>query len=1337
MRTTLAIILLFIFKSLFATSANDQPNIIIILTDDAGYIDWGFQGSDVMETPRIDQLCSEGTKFSQAYVTNSVCAPSRAGLITGRYQNRFGFDANIVDFTIAPGKSRDDIGLDTTELTLANHLKALGYSTAAIGKWHLGDRNHHHPNSRGFDYFYGLLSGSRPYFHTSNLPDGQKLMRNWEYDDLTEGYMTDVLTDDAINWMKEKVESDANKPFFTYLSYTAVHGPYESKQEDFDHFTNNCVGFDGQDCSEKRQNYAAMTYNLDYNIGKLVDSLKAMDIYQNTLIFFINDNGGKGPGVYTDNGDLRGGKSNGYEGGLRVPFFCVWPEQIPSNNTYKKQVISLDIATTAIKAAGGTFPIEKPLDGVDLLPIMQDTSLLAHEYLFWKKQWVWDIVMKDNKKLMVFHNGTGEEDNDTVLYELDEFGRGEWNDLYASLKDSVVSDMFTEFKTWESEMILPWWFTKYLKATMCGDAPATIEDCEFLAEKYGGITTIWEEEAENGILSGTAEIKTGCANSSGGEFVKLLDVAGNSLRFANISAPNSGSYLLKIYYFYDGESPLEILVNNVSYGIKQFPSAKWCYQAPAEEFLAIIDLKDGDNTIEFRVANGLPAPFIDYVKIIEVPKLEVNLSVSSERIVAGQEIRIKVEADELLGSQETVDVAINGIPQESYELGATTISIPANKNSGTTTFKYTNASQVPEEFTISVTNASPGIEIGAANNIAMHVVTSPSNYYVSSSGGDDTNNGLSPDTPWASLERLAKFSFVPGDSILFKSGDTFIGQLKFLGSGMDGSPIVISNFGTGDIPLFDGAKAEGGAYNAAIFFNNQEYIEVENLEITNERLIPRQGFSDTDAFGILVYNDGDKVMRHFRFRKLKIRDVYAISLDGVEFNKIKVSGIYFKTESNTESGNEKHIRDIVIENCYITHTARFGIFSQHGGGIEGVGNDSINRNMNLVFRNNHFYELGGSGIVPGRSFNCLVENNVFEYCGSDYDSRMANRGSGAWFWNCRNVIAQYNKSLHIRGYNDSYGMHIDFGNKNVFLQYNYSEDSEGGFVEILGKNKNSVYRFNLSINDGFRDKHGNTLWVSTYAGSSTRIPSDSNFIYNNTIYADAGITPDIYIEGENTFVYNNIFYAAGNTQMAESVTVKLHNGAELFMSNNLFYGNINPVFATYDAQPVFEDPLFAEPGIFEKNGYLLLEESPAYQNGTIFPEPIFPMAGKGIFKDVKAYPETDLYGDYVNIGHEIPNIGASNREVEKVNSLTASEVQAEIQLYPNPVVELLGIRLRNNQEAIRQIEIYDNCGRIIKRERVKKDNQQYRIYVGSLTPGTYSLSVQTDMSNYSKLFIKR
>ena len=758
-----------------------------------------------------------------------------------------------------------------------------------------------------------------------------------------------------------------------------------------------------------------------------------------------------------------------------------------------------------------------------------------------------------------------------------------------------------------------------------------------LMAAYGaGQVTVWQSEAEEGILSGTADIHSGCTYASGGLFVRMYADAGNSLSFQNVETLRTGEHLLMIRYFYVGTSALELFVNGVSAKIMEFPSASWCYQGPPAFHSVYITLQEGTNEIELRTSGGQTGPFID------------QLAVMDEEMI-----------------------------REACA------------------------------------------------------------YFVSSAEGNDSNSGTEQGKPWKTLEKVNSTVFVPGDTILFQSGSAFSGQLRVSSSGTAEAPIRFSRYGQGDRPVINGADAPGGAWESAVLISNQSFIEMHGLEITNDRRISRSGADDKVGYGIFVWNNGDAVMEHLQFRDLVIREVYAISTEDVEFNALRVAGIYFRSERNREAGREKHIRDVLVDSCYITRTGKFGIWSQHAGGDPGIGNDSLNRNMNLVFRNNHTFETGGSGITPGRSYNCLVENNTFEYPGSDADPRMAKRGSGAWFFGCRNVIAQYNTSLHVRGPADSYSMHIDYGNRNVILQYNYSEDSEGGFVEILGANVNSVYRFNVSVNDGIRDNKGNSIWISTYAGDNNRVASDSNYVYNNTIYVDRAQTPDIFIDGKNTFIYNNIFATSGAGTIGETVDVTTAPGGTLQMSGNLFFGNVNQEFTSLDNAPLFGDPLFAGPGTATPEAFQLGEESPALGSGITFSEPLFPMAGKGIFSQVQPVPDTDMFGNAVDLSGTPPNIGAYNGDptVQSIGGMPF--VTGTFEIYPNPVRESLLVSLEVQEPAHVRTVITDLAGRKVQSSGLNLQQGENRIRLqlpADLLDGTYLLHLFHNGRHVSRLF---
>lgn len=609
----IAFLLLATYSPIIAQAT--PPNIIVIITDDAGYEDWGFQGSSLMETPNIDQLVSQGTKFSQGYVTNSVCSPSRAGLITGRYQNRFGYEHNLVEYYDPPGAPNDQDGLDVNELTIANHLKSLGYATAAIGKWHLGQKDHFHPLNRGFDYFYGLLKGARPYFHTNDLEEGKKLMRNWQIDDLTSGYVTNVLTEDAINWMQDQVDSD--QPFFTYLSYTAVHSPYQAaRPEDLDRFS-DC------NCSEQRKTVAAMTYNLDANIGLILDFLEAEDEFDNTLIFFVNDNGGANSNDRHLNTPFRGHKSTFYEGGLRVPMALSWPDGgVPANNTYNKQVITLDFLPTIVAAAGGQIPGNLEIDGVNLIPYLSNPGATPHEYLFWRKLWDYSVVKKGDQKLVIRYNQLGEFDNDTLFYDLSTDIR-ENNNIIAN-HQATKQEFLNAYADWEEEMISPYFIGNKYFFRLCGGIGATAAtDCPFFLAAYGFAATF---EAEHAQLSGTAEISS-CAQMSNGQFVKNLNgTSGANAASFELYVPYTGNYGFTITYLSIDELTMALEVNGVQ-ELLNVPATtgQWCYQGGNPgDYPTTISLKKGYNTI--KISNAL----LDKIEVSPIEQHQLLFTYEAE-----------------------------------------------------------------------------------------------------------------------------------------------------------------------------------------------------------------------------------------------------------------------------------------------------------------------------------------------------------------------------------------------------------------------------------------------------------------------------------------------------------------------------------------------------------------------------------------------------------------------------------------------------------------------------------------------------------------------------------
>ncbi len=374
---------------LACAAAPQPPNIILILSDDQGYGDLGCYGATDLDTPVIDQLAAEGIRFTDAHVTAPQCTPSRCGLITGIHQQRLGLEAN------PDNKYYSVFGFqDGQTTTVAGLLKAAGYRTGMIGKWHIGEPLDSQPFTNGFEWCR-YMRGGMGYFWPAKEKNewwGDRFRNeNDEVIPWTEGYITDVFTDQAIEFVSPKKEDD--RPFFLYLAYNAPHWPLEAPQEIIDQFKNIK--------DPKRRIYAAMVKSLDTNIGRLLATLDMLEIRNNTLIVFLSDNGAPGSWSHGynagSNGVLKGAKGSLYEGGTRVPMIFNWPDRFTAGQTVEWPVISLDLLPTFLAVAGTETPQEK--DGTNLLPnlfpqVAPDGSahLLRWRYL---TQWARQYAIRD------------------------------------------------------------------------------------------------------------------------------------------------------------------------------------------------------------------------------------------------------------------------------------------------------------------------------------------------------------------------------------------------------------------------------------------------------------------------------------------------------------------------------------------------------------------------------------------------------------------------------------------------------------------------------------------------------------------------------------------------------------------------------------------------------------------------------------------------------------------------------------------------------------------------------------------------------------------------------
>ena len=438
--------LLALALSATAYAGERKPNVIVILADDLGYSDLGCQGGKDVPTPHIDSLATNGVRGLQSYVSCPYCSPTRAGLLTGRYQTRFGHEFNE-GFGV-----REKFGLPLSEGTIAQRMKELGYATAAVGKWHLGYAPQFHPTKRGFDEFYGTLANT-PFFSPTNFVDSRIAPEVRKVED-PNFYTTDAYAERIVDLVKKYKD----QPFFLYLPFNACHVPIQATEKYLARFKNI------ED--KERRGYAAMLSAMDDAIGRLLATLRELKLEENTLLIFTSDNGGpmtKMGQNGSNNRPLKGQKGDTWEGGVRVPFLVQWKGKLPAGKTFQHPTIQLDILATAVAAAGGKIDPAWKLDGVNLLPYLSGTNTAKpHETLAWRFGPQWAIRQGDWKLVQGFDyaakvQGPVYETKVTapMLFDLAN-DPVESKDLAAQHPDRV-KELRTAWEAWNKEMAQPLW----------------------------------------------------------------------------------------------------------------------------------------------------------------------------------------------------------------------------------------------------------------------------------------------------------------------------------------------------------------------------------------------------------------------------------------------------------------------------------------------------------------------------------------------------------------------------------------------------------------------------------------------------------------------------------------------------------------------------------------------------------------------------------------------------------------------------------------------------------------------------------------------------------------
>jgi hypothetical protein len=598
-------------------------------------------------------------------------------------------------------------------------------------------------------------------------------------------------------------------------------------------------------------------------------------------------------------------------------------------------------------------------------------------------------------------------------------------------------------------------------------------------------------------------------------------------------------------------------------------------------------------------------------------------------------------------------------------------------------------------------------------------------YYLSSSTGNDNNNG-SQTQPWKTLSKLSNTTLGPGDTVYFKKGDTFRGHYVVNGSGTEGNPITFKSYGSGNQPVISGSDHDdgGGDYREAILVENEDNMIFEDLEIQNHRTTSRSDVGDLVSFGIQVISSSAGTKNNFTFRDMTFKNVYGLYWvdpgDQDAFNAFEVSGLTFK------SSWAGIINDVVVEDSYFTDLQRIGIHIKNTSG-----KTSDKRNTNIVVRRNEFFQIGGTCVLPIRTENCLIENNIFNQPGAKTNDKMIGRGSAVWNWYCINTIIQYNQSINAKGILDSHGIHVDHSNIDTFIQYNLMQDCEGGFVEILGGNQRAVYRFNISINDGWRvnpnwTNSDHTIWLNDKIGGQSGHPSSDSYIYNNTVVINKtgndAFDTAIDINGQNTRIFNNIFYAVNGSGIGNQQGN--YNDPNLMMTNNLFFGNIRNNFKTIDANRVEVNPDFYNEQSGDQYAFQIKASSQAIDAGAAYAgdyaHPAIPVGASTIFANVEEYPTVDFFGNSLSVD-STPNIGASNAKNGEITLSNKTDISTYNVYIQNPMISekvvLFGV------DKSYQYALVDILGRT-KQQGFLEASQNEIILDQILSSGVYLLKLE-------------
>lgn len=592
-------------------------------------------------------------------------------------------------------------------------------------------------------------------------------------------------------------------------------------------------------------------------------------------------------------------------------------------------------------------------------------------------------------------------------------------------------------------------------------------------------------------------------------------------------------------------------------------------------------------------------------------------------------------------------------------------------------------------------------------------------YYINSINGNDSFSGLSSSTPLKTIDKVNTISLSPGDSVRFRSGQTFMGMFQPIGNGNINNPIIIDSYGGVGRAIINGKN-----HYSCIYLDNKKGFEISNLELINDS----GNFPDSNAinkrrgiYASAYYG----VKEHLVFRNLYIHKIYPNNFSSSSEQILyQGTGILLTGFSS----NASNFDGVLIENCEITDVGNLGISINRWVDSAGLTPASNTHHKNVILRNNYIHHTGGSGAVYFNVKDFLIENNMFTWTGyhdSTVEPRQHGTGSCWWGVRCENGILQKNEFSHVRGAADSHGAHIDIACDSVIIQYNLSYDNEGGFAEYMGAASNCIYRYNLSINDGWRVKnspcsngvkdtsgnilnnrqYGTSIWFSDFTGfnGQNKIGASYNMVYNNTFYIPAGYSPRIKFEDSthHNSIINNAFYIESGSNLIYDTSSSIYANE---FDHNLWYGSVDNLIPFGINSINSLDPQFDNSGGNNEYDYRIDSLSPLFNSGKI-------ITSNGGF---------DYFGNIVP-DFQTPDIGFHEFPNDLTN--TISEIRPNINLvFPNPVDQFLLINKRIYGE---DFKLVNSSGKVVLKGKLKSI-----LNTSSFKEGIYFLHILNSKKNY-------